>query len=368
MSSVPSNSPRLNFDPERALPAIAYRDSEWMAAEMARIWHSDWVFATTDDVLASVGDQVPVVIGQEQVLLLRNKEQELVALSNLCAHRGTLLVEEPTNATRIQCPYHAWTYDDGGRLIGVPFAPRNWSDRTAHFLPKYRVESWHGLVFVSLNPDVEPLNERFASIEPYLSGYGMDEFVHDGRSQNSEIWECNWKLSMQNAMESYHLFKVHAKTLEPVAPTKDSYYIAGSAKATITGGSTRGQSDYRLLGLPPNFVGVISKDGFFWLAVHPKEVGQCAVSTGAAIGRQQESLGRVGNWLSQVVESLYSQADFLPEDKTICERVQRGFTGNFTPGRIFPIERVVADFGHYLNWRLNEVNPPLFYTEPTSSR
>ncbi len=56
--------------------------------------------------------------------------------------------------------------------------------------------------------------------------------------------------------------------------------------------------------------------------------------------------------------------NFLSEDKAICERVQRGVTGNFVPGRLVPLERVVADFGHYLNWRLNEVEPPGVHSEP----
>ena len=123
------NTPHLHLDPARALPAAAYRDPVWLAAEKERIWHGDWVFAGTEDAVGASGDQLPVVIGDQPVLVLRNRSGELVALSNLCAHRGTLLVEEPANAQRIQCPYHAWTYDDTGRLVGVPFAPRDALDR-----------------------------------------------------------------------------------------------------------------------------------------------------------------------------------------------------------------------------------------------
>ncbi len=45
-------------------------------------------------------------------------------------------------------------------------------------------------------------------------------------------------------------------------------------------------------------------------------------------------------------------------DKAICERGQRGAAGDFEPGRLLEVERVVADFGHYLNWRINDVEPP----------
>ena len=119
----PSPPVRTGFDPTRALPNVSFRDPEWLAAEKRGIWHGDWVFVTTEDALPSPGDQLPVKVGDQPVLLLRNQAGRLAALSNLCAHRGTLLVEQPANGKRIQCPYHAWTYDDAGRLLGAPFAP-----------------------------------------------------------------------------------------------------------------------------------------------------------------------------------------------------------------------------------------------------
>ena len=93
VSSVP-----VHFDPAYALPNAAYRDPDLLAAEMTGIWHGDWVFVIAEDALSTRGDQLPVVIGRQPVLLVRKQDGELAALSNLCAHRGTLLVERPTNA------------------------------------------------------------------------------------------------------------------------------------------------------------------------------------------------------------------------------------------------------------------------------
>ena len=261
------SAPHLVMDPLRALPAVAYRDPAWLAVEKERIWHGDWVFATTEDALPAPGDQLPILIGDQPVLLLRNESGDLAALSNLCAHRGTLPVEERTNARRIQCPYHGWTYDDAGCLIGVPFAPREAIDRASHCLPTYRVESWHGLVFVSLNHCVEPLAERFAAVEPQVAARGIDTLRHSSDWQNNDVWKCNWKVAIMNAMESYHLFEVHATTLEPYTPTKGAYYITGSARATATGGTYKDEDDYLLISLPPGFVGVFTKDSFVWQAV-----------------------------------------------------------------------------------------------------
>ena len=357
---------QLAFDPTRALPNASFRDPEWLAAEKHNIWHGDWVFAITEDALPSPGDQFPVKVGDQPVLLLRNQAGHLAALSNLCAHRGTLLVEQPANAKRIQCPYHAWTYDDAGRLLGAPFAPKGMIDKQAHRLAAYRVETWHGLVFVSLNPDVEPLTERFAAVEAHVSALAIDELRHQADRQTTDVWECNWKVAILNAMESYHLFKVHPNTLEPYTPTKGAYYITGSARATATGGTYRGHDDYLLISLPPAFVGVFYRDSLVWLAVHPIGTHRCTVRTGGAFASRQLSdvLRRVGESVSGYVGA-NGLLDFLSEDKAICERVQRGVSGDFVPGRLVPLERVVEDFGHYLNWKLNDVEPPAVHSEPS---
>ena len=66
-------------------------------------------------------------------------------------------------------------------------------------------------------------------------------FTTGPQQQETQIWACNWKLAVLNAMESYHLFQVHPETLEPYSPTKGAYYITGSARATATGGTTEGR-------------------------------------------------------------------------------------------------------------------------------
>ena len=167
-------------------------------------------------------------------------------------------------------------------------------------------------------------------------------------------------------MESYHLFKVHASTLEPYTPARGAYYIAGSARATATGGRVEGEDDHLLVSLPPGFVGVFSGESFYSQSVRPVDVGRCSVRTGGAFV-SRPSVGSLGRLAKSIAESVsaaaYHVLDFLPEDKAICERIQRGVSGNYRPGRLVPMERVVADFGHYVNWRLNRVEPPSVYTE-----
>ena len=127
------------IDPLRALPAAAYREAAF-AAEVDAVFRHDWVFVGTADEVAEPGDYVTTDLGGQPVIVLRRQDGELAAMSNLCSHRGTQLVDGFGNTKRFQCPYHAWTFADDGRLLGVPHATRDDVDRDAHCLPTYRAE------------------------------------------------------------------------------------------------------------------------------------------------------------------------------------------------------------------------------------
>ena len=345
------------IDPARALPAESYRAPAF-EAERSAIWRNGWVFVGTADQVAEPGDWFTTSLGGQPVIVLRTQEGDLAALSNLCAHRGTLLVEGTGNSKRFQCPYHAWTYGDDGRLLAVPHADRDELDRSALCLPGYRAEVWQGLVFASMRHDVASLSERFAHLDHLVASRGLDQLHHWTEDRGDEVWEANWKLVIANAMESYHLFAVHAETLEPYSPTAGAYYLTGNANGSATGGrsSRAGDGDYVLLSLPPNLVGVILDGSFLWQAVEPIAHDRTRVITGAAYASTapSDSAG-VAKWAKRIVAGAAGAVipDFLPEDKAICERGQRGASGDFEPGPILDVERVLVDFHHYLARQLH---------------
>ncbi|MEM9132443.1 MAG: aromatic ring-hydroxylating dioxygenase subunit alpha [Actinomycetota bacterium] len=355
-------SDRYPIDPLRALPTSAYRPASHQV-DLDAIWHRDWVFVATADQVAEPGDWVAVTVGAQPVIVLRRQDGELAALSNLCAHRGTLLAEGAGSAKRFQCPYHAWTFSDTGRLLAAPYTRPADVEREAHCLPSYRAEQWHGLVFVSLDPEVPSLATRFAHLESLVVDAGIAELRHWTAERAQETWEANWKLVIANAMESYHLFKVHPETLEPYSPTAGAHYIVGSADGTATAGpyGQDGADRYLLLSLPPNFVGVIVGDSLAWQAVRPLSADRSLIVTGGAHTSPSPST-RTGlrRWAGSAAAKAVDWAvpDFLPEDRMICERGQRAATGEFTPGTLVPMEQVVADFHHYLDRQLHRVEPP----------
>ena len=90
-------------DPTRALPMAAYRD-ESHQVDLDRVWRTSWVWVASADEVAEPGDHVAVDVASQPVIVLRRQDGQLAAMSNLCAHRGTLLVDGRGNSKRFQCP------------------------------------------------------------------------------------------------------------------------------------------------------------------------------------------------------------------------------------------------------------------------
>ena len=345
----------------RSLPFAAYRDEALFDAELTRVFHDDWVFACAARELVEPGDYYAFRLGAEPVVILHGQDGELRALSNVCRHRGTQLLDDGFGHIEklIVCPYHAWAYDDAGDLRATPFAKEISVDRDSHCLPRFAVHEWLGLLFVNLGDAPTPFPERLSGIERYLAVFDAGRFTASS-SGPIEVWDANWKLIVENAIESYHLFKVHEGTLEVVTPTRDAYYVAGNSEWAVSGGKTLSDKSwfgqltkgsypeaydhYLLVSLPPSFIGVLGYDSFAWLSIHPVGVTTTVVRSGGItsdLHSFEDSDSRA-----------FTEA-FFAEDKAICERVQRSMGSTLTRGgQLVDMERIVVDFHRFLANRL----------------
>ena len=339
------------LDTARSLPFEAYTDEEIFDAEARAIFAKEWVFVCMDGELPTAGSYFAITLANEPIVVLRGDDGELRSLSNICRHRGTVLLDDGFGEVDkyITCPYHAWAYDKGGALKAIPYNDAIAVDREEHQLTSFRVSVWNGLVFVNLDPNAPELHERLAGIDELLRLF-QPETYDQVSSGEVEVWQTNWKLAIENAVESYHLFKVHEATLEVVSPTRDAYYIAGSSEWSLTGGATsfRQSQDgnelyghYVLVALAPSFVGVLSYGSFGWLSAHPIDAQTTQIRSGSTyVG---DSLGR---------DEAFTQ-QFFAEDQDICERVQKGMRARLSSGgKLVDMERVVVDFHQFLASRL----------------
>lgn len=357
-------------DSARCLPFAAYRDQQLWHQEATQIFHREWVFACAEQQLPEAGCYFAFRLAGEAIAIIRNKQGQIRALSNICRHRGTPLLDEGFGKIDklITCPYHAWAYDMDGQIKGIPLTGDHPPDKSTHCLPHFSVDSWHGLLFVNLDTHAQPLAERLSGMDDYLSAFELSRFSA-GFCGETEQWHCNWKLAMENAMESYHLFKVHQQTLETTTPTRSAFYLAGSSEWTLTAGKIQQKrsklmswlsgdypdiyNHYVLISLPPSFVGILTYESFDWIQVLPEDETHCVIRSGGistSLDGYQDKHSRE-----------FTQA-FFAEDKEICERVQTGMSSQFTQGgSLVDMERVVVDFHQYLASRLFSHQPPAFY-------
>ena len=356
----------------RSLPPACYSSPDFYAAERERIFRSDWVFVCNSAVLAKPGDRFAVNIAGEPVVVVRGNDEKLRALSNSCSHRGTPICDLGfSQGPNMVCPYHSWNFTLDGELKGAPYTGCVEIDKEAHALPEYQLEVWCGLVFVNIDGNAKQLEERYAPIVPYLESYGCAEPAY-GAEQEAETWASNWKLVIENAMESYHLFKVHKPTLETVTPTKGAFYVEGCADWALTAGEYTGYMDgvrnlvgaskkgpnhhYLLVCLPPSFVGIASAEGYLgYLAMLPDGPGQTYTRAGVVSANSIQRSSREEDFT----------AAFFAEDKWICERAFTGMeSARAGGGQLVELERIVHAFHRYLGSRLCDLPAGGVYKDP----
>ena len=137
----------------RTLPARYYTDAELFKAELDRLFNTDVVLCRPlgrDRATRTV--RRARAQWRQRHRHAQHRGSSGARFHNVCRHRGTRLCTEPAGqfAGSIQCPYHAWTYDLEGRLIGAPHM-----DEVPHFrkadypLHAVRAEEWDGHVFLN---------------------------------------------------------------------------------------------------------------------------------------------------------------------------------------------------------------------------
>ena len=97
-----------------------YKDEAIFDLERRQIFFDSWIFIGHDSQIPKKGDYFIYKILDEEIIVLRNKENQVKAFFNVCRHRGSrVCLEKRGNATRFSCPYHSWTYNLDGKLLAA---------------------------------------------------------------------------------------------------------------------------------------------------------------------------------------------------------------------------------------------------------
>ena len=235
--------------PNHSLPREAYLDPAMFEADLARVWTKEWILAGVEAAIPEVGMFERVRVGQFDLLLVRAGDGAVLALHNVCRHRGFVLCDQPDGLirNRIVCPYHQWAYHLDGTVARARSMPADF-DATNYALGRAHCQTVGGMIFVCLAevpPDFIPFREL---VEPYLEPYDLSSALVAKRTVGIE--RGNWKLVMENNRECFHCRVSHP---ELCATFPEAPLHAGNASSDEAAQMNAMVDSWERSGLPSRF-------------------------------------------------------------------------------------------------------------------
>lgn len=233
-------------DEVMAIDVEEYTDPALFAREKTELFRNYPQFVGPSCLLPEAGDYFAFDDTGVPILLVRNADGKLNAFLNICSHRGAPLNEcqhgKAKKARMFSCPYHGWSYDLDGNLIGVPFGKEGFPqlERENLGLRPLQVAEKNGLIFVMPNPELDfDIDEVLGGIDEHLAGFGLMDHHYLGAKQ--VYTDFSWKMNMDTFHEFYHFEYLHTDSIAQMAygnlGTYHQYgrnHAMGSATLSIT--------------------------------------------------------------------------------------------------------------------------------------
>lgn len=214
---------RRPLEQASVLPLRVYDNRAYFEREVDSVIRPGWNALARIDQLKEKGSFVTGEIAGEPVVVVRGKDDVIRALSNVCRHRGTQIIEGCGVAKAMVCPYHTWTYNLDGTLRGAPHMGKvDDFDRKAITLPEFRMEIWNGFIFVNLDDDAAPLADAIAPLTEAMEPFGLADWETVPWIEKTVDW--NWKISLENFTEAYHHVGVHKDSIGKVSLAEKALY------------------------------------------------------------------------------------------------------------------------------------------------
>ncbi|MET0729123.1 MAG: aromatic ring-hydroxylating dioxygenase subunit alpha [Acidimicrobiales bacterium] len=227
--------------PELGTGPVSYEDSispEFFEAEREAVFRRSWLCVGRVEQLPRPGTYFTRELsGLGSIVIAKDMDGTVAAVSNVCAHRGNKVVwqEHPANESsgscrEFTCKYHGWRYSLDGQNTHVTNEGEFFDlDKSVLRMPKVHCEVFAGFIFVNFSKDAEPLRtflgDRLLEIESYPFDKLTQRYGFETRIKG------NWKISIDALLEWYHPAYVHGRFIDPdvskaekLVPPVDSYH------------------------------------------------------------------------------------------------------------------------------------------------
>ncbi|HLV77061.1 MAG TPA: aromatic ring-hydroxylating dioxygenase subunit alpha [Marinobacter sp.] len=224
----------------------AYRGEEVFQKEIEKIFYKTWIFLCHESEIPQPGNFKSTLLGLQPVIVTRDRSGEIHALVNACTHRGATLCRKEKGKTRtFVCPYHGWSFDTAGNLVGVPDSeryPEDFDKSTRNLKKVPRVASYCGLVFGSFNENVEDLEEFLGGVKHHIDIWARRTAGSDYQvgTPHRYAFEGNWKFQAENVYDGYHPGFVHRSAFNTIKKFDGSFVNRELNNPVRQQGHTRG--------------------------------------------------------------------------------------------------------------------------------
>ncbi|QOL79409.1 Rieske 2Fe-2S domain-containing protein [Pseudooceanicola spongiae] len=357
----------IAFEQAHAMPVSVYTSPEFLALEAEHVFARSWLCAGRADALREPGDYLTMQIAGEPVLILRDREGQLRAMSNVCRHRMSVLLEGRGNTRVITCPYHAWTYSLDGSLRGAPAMDMNKGFcKEDNGLPAIRCVNWNGWIMVTLDADLPDPHEQLSEVDDLVGYLDMSSYVETFREEHH--WNTNWKILAENFMESYHLPMCHGATIGGAVDLRkmtcpegrahfnyhhimkdDSIALSIAHKDNTT---LQGDDRYRtwLMAIYPSLLITLTPGYFWYLCLTPSAPGEVDIVYGGGL-HPDFAVDPQADVHFAMLKGLLDHVN--DEDRGCTERVWRGMQGRLArPGPLSHLERPNFEFARWIASRM----------------
>jgi phenylpropionate dioxygenase-like ring-hydroxylating dioxygenase large terminal subunit len=364
-----SNLSKCMADADQAycLPPVCYVDERVLQFEIDRLFFKSWVSVGRADRVSAPGDYITLNISQSSIIIVRDKQRKLRAFANSCRHRGSQLLEGEGRCRTISCPFHSWTYNLEGKLIGAAKMEtvKNF-DKTTQGLKEFALEERAGFMFVCLSDSPQSIDGYLGDFEGIHNPWAFGS-LKSTRHRTFEV-DCNWKVFLDVFNEHYHLPFVHPDSVNDLydpphaADQTTGAYASQFGETSGTGGLLQNQQKHALPAMPnlpehvtngvrytwvyPNMTFAIGVDMLWIYETYPLGANRCEVHQTVCFPTATiESSNFTEN-----VKFYYHRLDAaIAEDIPALERQQRGLSSVFAQaGRFSPLlEANVASFAKW---------------------
>lgn len=191
-----------------SLPAGLYTREDVFEADLDVFFRRHWICIGAECDVPEPGDATVVDIGKTSLILLRDDDEQIRVMHNVCRHRGARLLNPGKSiVSKLVCPYHTWTYELSGELSHAPHMGSDF-DKDCRGLKPVTFKSIGGLVYVCLSDDPPADIDRLEEVmRERLAPY---DIRNAKVAYESDVIEYgNWKLTIENNRECYHCSANH---------------------------------------------------------------------------------------------------------------------------------------------------------------